>query len=232
MYWNNPKIEITYPSDLDPIADSLHSGRHALFYDPAVPVKSIRYEQTLSVLSNWANRNIQDLGVAGFVANPRNHYDIANLVKLNLWLHDIQAQGIVKPMLLRPDLVPGHYRANTGESRCRVLERIPQIDTVAAFVTCRADAIQQYAHLESVATLEQFAALCGAVPGQQFIFTLTDASADHGLYWYEYNSDLTRSVTPGESYCVDVLHRYLLQNPAIKFSPEWFDLEINWSSYE
>jgi len=232
MYWNNPKIEIVYPSNLDPIADSLHSGRHALFYDPAVPVDSILYEQTLSVLSDWANRLVQSQGIDGFVQDPRNHYDIANLVKLNLWVHDIRAQGIVKPMLLKPDANPGYYRSNTGESRCRVLERIPEINTVTAFITCHQDQSDQYAHLVSVTKFEQFVALCNGTVGQEFIFTLTDDKADHGLYWFEYNSDLTRAVTPHESYCVSVLHHYLQRHTHMQFSPEWFDNKIDWNSYE
>ena len=36
MYWNNPLIEIFYPSDRDPVQESLHNNNHCIFYDPAV----------------------------------------------------------------------------------------------------------------------------------------------------------------------------------------------------
>jgi hypothetical protein len=100
MYWNNPRIECVWPGDQDPIAQSQHDGSHCLFYDPAVPVGHIRYQQTLQDISDWANHQIQRYGIQGFTAEPHNHYDIANIVKLNMWIAGHQQQGIVKPMML------------------------------------------------------------------------------------------------------------------------------------
>jgi hypothetical protein len=231
MYWNNPRIELTYPSDQDPIQDSFHNGVHCLFYDPAVPKQHIRYKQTLQDICNWANNNIKTHGIAGFIDNPANHYDIANIVKLNLWIDDIKKQGIVKPMLLFYD-GEEKFGINNGESRLRALERIPSIDTMSAFVATRREHADRFNKLLPVTTFEQFAQLCGAVDRQQFSFTLTDPQAPYGLYWYEYNSDLTRLVTPGETYCVEVLHLYLQQHPNTEFIPEWFDTLIDWNYYK
>ena len=84
MYWNNPTIEIVYPSTRDPIQESFHGGRHCLFYDPMFDKSKINYQQTLEVIATWANVAIRNQGIAGFIENSINHYDIANLVKLNI----------------------------------------------------------------------------------------------------------------------------------------------------
>jgi hypothetical protein len=230
MYWNNPKIEVAYPSEQDPIAQSLHGGTHCLFYNPAVPKQQIRYKQTLQDICDWANNHIKTHGVLGFIDNPANHYDIANIVKLNMWIDDIKKQGIVKPMLLFYD-GEEKFGINNGESRLRALERIPTINTMSAFVATRQEHADRFNKLLPVTTFEQFAQLCGAVDRQQFLFTLTDLRAPYGLYWYEYDSDRTRPVTPGEEVSVDALHSYLNQHPGIEFTPEWFDILIPWTNY-
>jgi hypothetical protein len=230
MYWNNPRIELTYPSDQDPIQDSFHNGVHCLFYDPAVPKQQIRYKQTLQDICDWANNNIKTHGVNGFINNPANHYDIANIVKLNMWIDDIKKQGIVKPMLLFYD-GEEKFGINNGESRLRALERIPAIGTMSAFVATRREHADRFDKLTPVTTFEQFARLCGAVDRQPFLFTLTDPQAPYGLYWYEYDSDLTRPVTPGEEASVGALHSYLTQHSRIEFTPQWFDTLIPWANY-
>ena len=231
MYWNNPQIELTYPSDQDPIVDSFHGGVHCLFYDPAIVKTQIRYKQTLQDICDWANNNIQTHGVNGFIQQQINWYDIANIVKLNMWIDDIRRQGIVKPILTYYN---GHEKLgiNNGESRLRALERISDIGTLRGFISTSVAYADRFEHLQQVHTFEQFAQLCQAVDQQQFMFTLTDPSAPYGIFWYEYNSDLTRPVTPGEAYCVEVLHLYLQQHPDTRFTPEWFDTLVDWNYYK
>jgi hypothetical protein len=230
MYWNNTRIELTYPSDQDPIQTSFHNGVHCLFYDPAVPKQQIRYKQTLQDICDWANRGIQQHGIQGFVGNQQNHYDIANIIKLNMWIDDIRKQGIVKPMLLVYD-AQDQYGINNGESRLRALERIPTIATMNAFISTRQEHADRFAHLTPVTDFEQFARLCGATPGQQFLFTLTDPDAQYGIYWYEFNSDRTRAVTPGEETCVATFENYFNRHADTVFTVEWFDSLVDWSNY-
>ena len=231
MYWNNPRIECTWPADQDPVAQSLHGGAHCLFWQPAVPVDGIRYQQSLQHIADWANDHIMSYGVKGFIDNPANHYDIANIVKLNMWIADIREQGIVKPMMLFYD---GHkkFGINNGESRLRALERVPEVTSVSGFISTRQEHAHLFQDLESVTTFDRFAELCGAVPGQQFLFTLTDPAAPYGIYWYEYNSARTAAVTPGEDWCVDALHGFLTQHPATRFTPEWWDTLVPWANYK
>ena len=229
MYWNNPLIEAQWPGDRDPVQDSLHNGTHCLFWNPHAQFQNLPTNQRLGDLCRWATEWLDHDGIDGFVADARNHYDIANLVKLNLWIHDIQAQGIVKPWLLLDQdgtLIPG-----TGDSRLRCLERIPEIETVSAFISTHVSRANRYQHLEPVTTLEQFAGLCGARPGQLFTFRLTDPTAPFGMYWYEYNSDQTRWVTPSESDCVQAFVVYAHSHPGIDITPEWFDVLIDWNQY-
>jgi len=230
MYWNNPTIKLRYPSDQDPIQQSFHSGTHCLFHDPAVPKYLIRYQQSLQDICDWANNYIRRSGPTAFINDQRNHYDIANIIKLNLWIDDIRRQGIVKPMMLYYD---GHaqYGVNNGESRLRALERVGSITTMNSFISTRSEHADLFAHLTPITTFEQFAKICEAVDGQEFQFTLTDPEAPYGIFWYEYNSERTRLVTPGEATCVTTLEQYLLQHPGLTFTTDWFDTLVPWDQY-
>ena len=231
MYWNNPTINLTYPSAQDPIKDSFHNGTHCLFYNPAQDKNAIRTNQSLQDLCDWANIHIASQGINGFIEDPANHYDIANLVKLNIWVDDLSRQGSIKPMLLQYIGLP-LLESGTGESRLRALERINSINTVSAFISTHVQYQDQFAHLESITTFDQFAKLCLAESGQQFLFRLTDAQAPYGIDWYEYNSSRTSAITPGEDYCVGVMACYLQQHPGTTFTPGWFDTLVKWNQYK
>ena len=231
MYWNNPLIEVYWPGDIDPVKDSMHQGKHCLFWNPTARFDNILTNQRLDDLCGWAMEWLAYDGIDKFVAEQQNHYDIANLVKLNLWIHDIRAQGIVKPWLIQ-DQGDGTFLAGNGDSRLRCLERIPEIQTVPAFISVHADRANLYSDLEPVVSFDQFAQLCNARVGQQFLFRLTDQSAPYGMYWYEYNSDRTRSVTPGEMECVNMFKNYYCnQTSPVAITPKWFDSVINWHNY-
>lgn len=224
MYWNNPTIRVTCPinSQPDPITQSFHNGVHCIFYNPAVPKETIRYQQSLQDICDWANSHIERDGIDGFINNPKNHYDIANIVKLNMWIDDIQKQGIIKPMNIFYD-GQEQYGINNGESRLRAVERIASLSSVSAFVCTRQEHADRFTHLEQVRDFEHFAFLCKAVDNQTFLFTLTDPDAPYGIFWYEYDSKSTAPVTPPEKFCVNVLQQYLNNHPDTVFVPEWFD---------
>lgn len=229
MYWNNPLIELTWPCDIDPIQQSQHHGQHILLWNPNQTFERIRTPQRLADLCAWANQHLLE-GVDLFCADPRCHYDIANLVKLNMWVSDIRKQGMIKPWLIL-DLGDGWFEAATGESRMRCLEVLPEITHTRAFVSTRQDRAHLYPGLEPVTSLDQFAALCEASPGQKFLFRLTDPTAPYGLYWYEYDSELTRAVTPGEAWCVSVFRAYANQNPGLVIDSDWFANLRPWHLY-
>ena len=210
MYWNNPLIETAWPSFGDPVVQSFHNGQHCLFWNPQAKFDYISTNQRLADLCNWANEWLsQDPG--GFLVDSNNQYDIANLVKLNLWIHDIRAQGIVKPWMIL-DQGDGTYLAGTGDSRLRCLERIPEITTIPAFITTHVNRAHLYTDLEPVTSFDQFARLCIARKGQEFLFRLTDPGAPYGIYWYEYNSENTRSVTPSQKQAVKMFANYFRES--------------------
>jgi hypothetical protein len=233
MYWNNPTILVIYPrtTEEDPIKQSFHNGVHCMFYDPAVTRESIRYQQSLQDICDWANGHIERVGVDGFINNPSNHYDIANIVKLNMWIDDIRKQGIVKPMNIFYD-GQEKYGINNGESRLRAVERIASLSTVTAFICTRQEHADRFSHLEQVRDFEHFASLCKPIDGQKFLFQLTDPEAPYGIFWYEYDSRSTALVTPPEKYCVETLHQYLKDNPGMKFTPDWFDELKPWPYWD
>lgn len=230
MYWNNPLIEVNWPSEQDPF--KFHDKSHCIFYHPSVDKEDIHNNQTLQDLCDWANLNIQEFGINGFINEPKNHYDIANLVKLNLWVRDLPINGSVKPMLLTytGGKFNSDFGSGTGASRLRAMERIPGIQTVSAFITTGNKFRSQFQHLEEVITFDRFAELCQAVPGQHFLFRFTDPLAPFGIDWYEYDSLRTSSMTPGEEYCLSAIANYLQQYPNTVFTPEWFESTIKWSN--
>jgi hypothetical protein len=230
MYWNNPIINLTYPSAQDPIKDSLHGGNHCLFYNPAVNKHDIYNPQSLQDLCDWVNIGIAKHGWLDFLADPKNYYDLANLVKLNLWVHDLPIKGSIKPMLLTytGNKYNSDFDSGTGASRLRAMERIPAMQNVSAFITTGFNFRSTFAHLEEITTFDRFAELCQAVPEQKFLFRLTNPSAPFGLDWYEYDSQFTAAVTPGENDCLTALTNYMKVHPTTSFTPEWFESAIDW----
>lgn len=231
MYWNNPLEQVQYPATSNIIFNATHGGRHCLFWNPAARLNNLSTNQRLKDLCDWANSTRQTKGTHAFLTEPSCFYDIANLVKLNMWVHDIRRQGIIKPWLIQ-DLGDQGFRTGTGDSRLRCLERIPEIQTVPAFITTHSSRAHLYQDLEPVESFEHFAELCNAVPGQEFLFRLTDADAPYGIEWYEYDSSHTRAVTPGEPEAVGMMAEYFSRHPEIKITPEWFDQLIDWSQYQ
>jgi hypothetical protein len=91
MYWNNPLIELTWPSSRDPVIESFHNGTHCLFYNPKMAFDTVQTNQRLQDLCDWANTRLS-AGLQNFIADARNHYDIANLIKV--MAHTLQAPEI------------------------------------------------------------------------------------------------------------------------------------------
>ena len=228
-YWNNPIKTYThtvlpYPPDTDPIVQSLHNGKHFLFWDSQFDHKQIVYTQRLQDFCNWANN--RDVVLNSKVAGDLDW--IANIVKFNMWVTDIKTQGIIKPMLIYYN---GEFTCGTGESRLRTLECIPKVARVTAFITTHQQHAREFSHLEQITTFARFAEICKATLGQQFMFRFTDANAPWGLDWYEYDSELTRVVTPSQDYCVSAVRKYLEQYPDTVFNKDWFVKLVDWSDY-
>lgn len=227
MYWNQPLIECRWPTDPDPVPDLL-AHQYLLFWNPKFDFRGLRTNQRMADLCAWAEHGLAQ-GLDSFVADQRNHYDIANLVKLNMWAEDIRRQGMVKPWLI---LDWGDYQeAGTGDSRLRLCEIMPDIASVPAFISTHRDRIDQYHDLEPVTSFARLGDLCGARPQQQFLFRGTKAGAPFGIYWYEFDSDLTRAVTPDQAWCVKIFQQYCqINRPDI--TPAWFLTPVQWQQFD
>lgn len=228
-YFNNPiktynKTVLPYGLDTDPIVKSMHRDQHVLFYHSKFNHQLINYQQKLQDFCNWANN--RDVILNSAAAGDLDW--IANIVKFNMWVTDIKTQGIVKPMLIYYD---GEFTSGTGESRLRTLECIPEVAHVTAFITTHQQHAHKFSHLEPVTRFARFAEICKATLGQQFMFRFTDANAPWGLDWYEYDSELTRVVTPSQDYCVSAVRQYLEQYPDTVFNKDWFVKLVDWSDY-
>ena len=118
MYWNNPLEQVQNPGPSDVIFKATHGGQHCLFWNPRARFQDIPTTQRLADLCTWANHSRHSQGTQAFLANPKCFYDIANLVKLNMWIQDIRKQGMVKPWLIQ-DLGDGSIQLGNGDSRLR-----------------------------------------------------------------------------------------------------------------
>ncbi len=226
-YWNNPKLTFTqtvlpYPKDSDPIVASLHEDKHVLFYDPKLHKSKIHYSRTVQDQCAWLNTctNIWS-----------DRYRIATIVKLHIYIQDIQTQGIVKPLLLFYDDKEG-LKIHTGENRLRASELLENLIYFKSFITTHKDHAHLFQHLVQVKNFEQFTRICCTPPGCEYQFTLTDKEAPYGIYWFEYASERTRAVTPGYEWCENVMEEYLKQNPDVVFTPQWFLQPIDWASLD
>lgn len=229
-YWDYPLITFDWPTQDDIIADIINRGKHRFFYDPAMTLDSIKTNQHLDDMISWANNWLITDGVDGFLADQRNHYDIANLVKLNMWIDDIRKQGIVKPWLCL-DQNDGTFIAATGDSRLRCLEVIPEIKTISTFIATDIHRADLYHDLEPITSLARWGEICQAEQKQQWMFRPLDESCPWGLYWYEYASPLTRNVTPSTDWCLNVFRNYATKNPGLQISKTWFSNAIQWKNY-
>lgn len=227
MYWHNPIISATLLDGTDPVADCWHQGRHRLFYDPAVPVDRMVRLITLQDTCKLANRWLLD----PFSIDQDGELDkVANVVRINQFVHSLQHTGNIKPMLL-------NYRgqwplgASTGGSRLMAAERCANITAFSAFITTSAEFESQFDHLEPVSTLARFCELSGGDQHTEFYFRLTDAAAPWGLDWYE--AALAHTHVPSNQQCLNSLYHYLRTQPAdFQFSPQWFDSEIDWQLFD
>jgi len=230
-YWNNQiktytQTVLPYPQDTDPIVTSLHNGTHCLFWDPGVPIVAIKYQQKLKDFCMWANNR-------DCIMNTTDAGDLdwcANIVKFNLWVQDIQTQGIVKPFLLTYT-GEKYYGINNGESRLRCTEVLPDITRVESWITTSLEHADRFKHLPQIENFEQFTEICRTEPGTDYMFRYTDKHAPYGIDWYEYDSNRTRSVTPSEEYCVDAIRKYLEIHPDTVFTTDWFRTPVEWSTY-
>ena len=225
MYWNNPITKVNWPSSQDPVKQSLHSGTHCLFYDPATSIDRIQPQQTLPQLCDLANQRLDQVPRAEFFNDSLCHDWIANIVKINLMVSSLQQVGCAKPMLLiYQDALP--FVPATGDSRLKALTCVPEIQTVPAVVTTRTSYAEKFQHLKSIKCFDDLAQICGVCAGTTFLFRLTDPLANYGLDWYEYEHDVG---VPSIDWCLQVLKRYLdQQSSSFEFSADWFKLPVKW----
>ena len=225
MYWNNPIIEATVNSSIDPVAMS--QKQHCLFYDPGVPLDRMVKLISLQDTCNLANQYLKNFDL---ILEPGDVDKIANIVRINQFVHSLRQHGNFKPVLLN---YTGTWPlgASTGGSRVMAAERIPELQSLPAFISTHNCYKDEFTHLEEITTLEQFAKHCHADNYTQFYFRLTDNCAEYGIDWYEVALESTS--VPGNEQCLAWLRSYIQQQPQkFEFTPEWFDQEINWTVFD
>lgn len=224
MYWHNPVIETTVAQGPD-IVDQCRQQGHCVFYDPALPMtqvyKIISLQDTCDLANAWL-KNPQ------LIYEPGDIDKIANVVRINQFVHSLRSDGNFKPILVN---YTGSWpmTASTGGTRFMAAERCSEIKNFPTFISTHQRYRHQFEHLAEITSLAEFAKLCGATDTTPFYFRLTDADANYGLDWYEVA--LSHTSVPSNDQCMAWLDRYLqAQSPEFEFSPEWFDQAIDWTT--
>lgn len=226
MYWNNPTIATTVALGPDVVVESQHQGEHCLFYDPHMHESQIERLVTLTDTCELAN---QWLGKFDQISEPGDVDKVANIVRINQFVHSLQTQGNLKPALLHyTGVLP--MSSGTGGSRLMAMERIPTMTTIPCFVSTHHKYKSEFQHLQEIKTLSEFAERCHADQHTQFFFRLTDSQAPYGIDWYE--AALSHTTVPGNAQCLEWLSAYVAAQPAdFEFTPEWFDQDIDWTTW-
>lgn len=224
MYWNNPiegaKVGLGY----DIIKQSQHQGQHCLFYSHHIAINQIRSMITLASVCELAN---DKLSQGRLLSGDEDQ--IANIVKINQYVHSLRSIGIVKPMLLYyTGQLP--YEPSTGSSRLAAASLVPGLKYVPAFISTHERFRNKFPHLREIASLSEFAEVCSVPADTEFAFRLTDANADYGIDWYEMPN---RQVpVPSIDWCLQVLGSYVNTQPqGFKFTPGWFKQRIDWEKF-
>lgn len=216
--------------DTDPLAQHLDQGQHALFYDPCVPLENILKLDTLDELINIANERLDYYGPGMFTnfdqCNEISNQDqIANIVRVNLFVHSLKAQGNVKPCILHYNgTLP--YGAGNGGSRLMALECVSNISTISAFISMPIELAQNFAHLRQIHSVNDMLDIFNSPERTKFYFKFTYDANAHGLEWYEV--DLATVRVPNNQQCLDLLQEYVDSRPGFKFTKLWFEENHHW----
>ena len=226
MYWNNPIVKARINAGEDPIVTSQHQGQHCLFYNPAESLDNMVKFVSLQETCDLANQYLRRFDT---VLESGDVDKIANIVRINQFVHSLSQHGNIKPVLL-------HYTGTlpmsggTGGSRIMAAERLPLVKNLSAFISTHSRYKDQFRHLEPITTLAQFAQYCSADESTEFYFRLTDNHALYGIDWYEAALDIV--TVPNNHQCLQWLDAYVDQQPRdFKFTPDWFDQAINWTAF-
>lgn len=231
MYWNNPISDIKSDQDSDIIELATHNGTHCLFYSDSVDLKSITKYMSLQDTCNEVNQAIAHTGLENFTKEENNHYNAANLIKINLFVKSLQTVGSVKPMLLQySGSFP--FLAGTGGTRLMAAELLPEFTHVNAFISTSTKYRDQFKHLEEVTTWARFVELCGITTRSSILLRLTAPEADYGIDWYEIDIkhyERPEIFIPQLDFCLPAIQNYLnSKEKDFIFTADWFLADINW----
>lgn len=216
--------------DPDHLTDHLNQGQHVLFYDPAVPIQNINKWDTLEELINIANQRLDHYGSSMFTnfkeCNEFSNEDqIANIIRINLFVHSINAQGNVKPCILHYcGSLP--YGAGNGGSRLMALECLPHISTISAFISAPAGLASNFSHLRQIHNTQDLLDILGKPHKTKFYFKFTYDPDAHGIDWYEVDLRFVR--VPNNQQCLELLQEYVNNQPNFRFTKSWFTEHHNW----
>jgi hypothetical protein len=235
MYWNNPIYDIKSNLDSNIIEMAKHNGNHCLFYSDSIDVDCITKYTTLTDICNEVNLAISETGIEKFTTVESNHYNSANLIKINLFVKSLQTVGSVKPMLLQYNgALP--FLAGTGGTRLMAAELIPTFKKVTTFISTSTKYRSHFSHLEEVTTWKQFVELCNLKSPSSILVRLTDQKAEYGIDWYEIDIkhyELPEIFIPQLDFCLPAIQNYLnAQEKDFTLTIDWFLKDIDWNYWK
>lgn len=193
-----------------------------------VPVEALTQIMTFQYKIDFVN----EIAIPEFLetGDETRHVDVlANLVRLNWMVDNLQTHPMVKPIIATHNgnkewrTVVGDTRLAAlelmGASHCRLILQSPSIPEEHGVVTGWIE----------IPDLESAGLLAGVGEGR--VMTDPEDWENQEIYWMEFDTPLAGNHMHDMEQRREMIHNYLRENPDVRISREWFQTLIDWSKY-
>jgi hypothetical protein len=191
---------------------------YKLLYNPSVFIKVIQPIMTVDQLLSIANNALHSNSLSEYQQDA-----LANLVRLNWMIQDLQHNTIQKPLLLSSGLT-----VETGDTRLMAASFNPRITTVPALLTVKTNISMP--EWITVINAEHLGKLLNIDP-KNIMLNNQDWTKQQ-LSWIEFAYPHTQNHMHDEQQRVRMISNYLSkQSKEFVFTREWLQTPIDWSKW-
>ena len=190
-----------------------------LLYNPSVSIKVIQPIMTVDQLISIANGAVHSGSLSEYQQDA-----LANLVRLNWMIEDLQHNIIQKPLLLSSELT-----VVTGDTRLMAASFHPRITTVPALLTVENNISMP--EWITVINTDHLGKLLNIDP-KNIMLNNQDWTKQQ-LSWIEFAYPHTSNHMHDESQRLGIMHRYIEKQPQdFLFTRKWLQTPIDWSKWD
>jgi len=192
---------------------------YKLLYNPSVSIKVIQPIMTVDQLLSIANGALHSSSLSEYQQDA-----LANLVRLNWMIEDLQHNIIQKPLLLSSELT-----VVTGDTRLMAASFHPKIITVPALLTVKNNISMP--EWITVINADHLGKLLN-IDLKNIILNNQDWTKQQ-LTWIEFAYPHTSNHMHNEKQRLDMVYRYLEKQPHdFQFTREWLQTPVDWSKWD